>query len=194
MEGLPNLISDSLPDHWDLLSDDDKLAYVRLRRYFSTGPSKHVRNSRIDTFEGMIESIRSFAERGDETDWCRFLVCGVCWMENAIAINTRQLRVLVSKCKSSINGCFQQMGYTTSMSHCESWKVLFRRIPLLKDSFAELRQWTIRYKSNVSISSRIPDIDIPPVVNPIGFEARGSAEAEGQNPTVCPLKFRRKLA
>lgn len=148
----PASANNDVPQYWDLLSEQDKAQYNRLKLDFSAGSVKRVRNNRLETFDGILDIIRSFAERGNENDWRRFLVCGVCWLDNAIAINTRQLRLLVSKCKSSINGSLQKMGYTTNMSHSESWKILFPHIPLLKDHFSELRQWTIRYKTGTQNS------------------------------------------
>ena len=157
----PPPANDTTPQYWDLLSEQDKAQYTQLKLDFSAGSTKRVRNSRLETFDGILDTIRTFAERGDDNDWRRFLVCGVCWLDNAIAINTRQLRLLVSKCKSSINGSLQKMGYTTNMSHSESWKILFPHIPLLKDHFSELRQWTIRYKT--------------------GAQGHNDAENQGQN-------------
>lgn len=133
-----------LPNFWDLLSDHDKRGYKTLKSALESGSCKRNRGHRIEAFDNILEAIHRYAERRDENDWRRFLVCGVCWMDNMLAINTRQLRLLISKCKSSINGSFQKLGYSTNSSHTESWKFLFDKIPLLKDNFNELRQWTIR--------------------------------------------------
>ena len=142
------------PDYWELLSEQDKNEYQALKVTFNTGSIKRNRGHRIETFDGILGAIHQYAEKGQDTDWRRFLVCGVCWIENAIAINTRQLRILISKCKSSINGSLQKLGYYTNTSHSESWKILFSRIPLLKDNYPEIRQWTIR--------QRIPQFSIAP--------------------------------
>jgi hypothetical protein len=190
---------DRVPEYWDYLSEPDKLDYSRLRSEFAEkfGFARQVRNNRLETFDGIISSIRNFAERGDDSDWRRFLVCGVCWLENGIAINTRQLRLLVSKCKSSINGSLQKMGYTTNVSHSESWKILFPHIPLLKDHFSELRQWTIRYKSNapIQLPQTVP-ITFPPV--PIsklyGEVPQPPPSPQPAKTPTCPLKFRAKMA
>jgi hypothetical protein len=190
LESPAGMVPEAFPEYWDLLSDDDKITYIRLRREFATGNAKPVRNNRLETFEGIVDAIRAFAERGEDSDWRRFLVCGVCWMENAIAINTRQLRLLVSKCKSSINGSLQKMGYTTNMSHSESWKILFPHIPLLKDHFTELRQWTIRYKANAVIPGSVLELAQPPPIPP--FVAKAAEGSPTKTPT-CPLKFRGKL-
>jgi hypothetical protein len=145
------------PKYWDLLPDDDKAAYTRLKHEFSAGAMRRAsRSNGGDRFDGMLAAIRAFAARDDENDWRRFLVCGLCWLEGAIAINTRQLRLLVPKCKSSINGSLQKLGYATNVSHSDSWKALFPRIPMLKDQFSELRQWTIRYAGGAPARADAP--------------------------------------
>jgi hypothetical protein len=181
--------SASEPQYWELLSEDDKATYTQLKRGFSMGSTSRPRANKQETFDGMLDAIRQFAERDTEDDWRRFLVCGLCWMPNAIAINTRQLRLLISRCKSSINGSLQKMGYTTNMSHSESWKGLFPHIPLLKDHFRELRQWTIRSKG------------VPAPLEPIqaqNWEESLNVTEEpapvGQKVPAFPLKFRGGLA
>jgi hypothetical protein len=167
------------PQYWDLLPDEDKAAYNRLKHEFSAGALHHGRRSTgAESFDAMLEAIREFAERDDENDWRRFLVCGLCWMDNAIAINTRQLRLLISKCKSSINGSLQKMGYATNASHTNSWKAIFPHIPLLKDHFSELRQWTIRSAAGAAPA-------------PVGADAPDLAP---QKAPAFPLKFRARLA
>lgn len=155
----PNQNKEKDPQYWNLLSESDKAGYNNLRRSFNAGSIRRNRGHRIETFDGILEAIRKYAERKAQDDWKRFLVCGVCWMDQAIAINTRQLRLLISKCKSSINGSLLKLGYSTNTSHSESWKILFSRIPLLKDNFTEIRQWTIRYK-DVNAQQQQTDKDV----------------------------------
>ena len=189
--------SENEPQYWDLLQEQDKATYLQLKHEFTAGNVKRVRNNRLETFDGILDAIRSFAERGDENDWRRFLVCGVCWMDNAIAINTRQLRLLVSKCKSSINGSLQKIGYSTNMSHTESWKILFPHIPLLKDHFSQLRQWTIRYKGVPQGQPESDAVSVKkerayPVEQRIVKEVAAVETREQRRPSY-PLKFRAKL-
>ena len=196
-ENQRQLAQEKEPQYWDLLPEQDKVTYLQLKHDFSAGNIKRVRNSRLETFDGILDTIRNFAERGDENDWRRFLVCGVCWMDNAIAINTRQLRLLVSKCKSSINGSLQKMGYSTNMSHSESWKILFPHIPLLKDHFSELRQWTIRYKGGNQTQSD-PESKKGTHMKVVGAPvAKDEPVVESQRQVSrqpsLPLKFRAKM-
>ena len=189
--GLP--MPGSEPQYWELLQEQDKATYLQLRREFTAGTVKRVRNHKLETFDGVLDAIRTFAERGDENDWRRFLVCGVCWMDNAIAINTRQLRLLVSKCKSSINGSLQKIGYTTNMSHTESWKILFPHIPMLKDHFSQLRQWTIRYKGPPPDPEMNTKRKSEFVIEKKRVKDLASAETREQRRPSYPLKFREKL-
>jgi hypothetical protein len=82
--------------------------------------------------------------RNDGDDWKRGLVCGICWLNSGIAVNTRQLRLLLSKCKSSINSMFQSIGFSSIPTTNDYEAALTAYFPLIKDNFAELRRWTIR--------------------------------------------------
>ncbi|OHT11771.1 hypothetical protein TRFO_18655 [Tritrichomonas foetus] len=136
----------SLPKYFERLSDEDKINYAKLKMAFAAPSCKNRRNKSTETFSEIITSLKAFVIRGDGADADRALVCGICWLDDAVAINTRQLRLLISKCKSSINGSFQLLGYGTVPSGSDSTTALIRYFPFMKDNFAELRQWTIRQK------------------------------------------------
>ena len=138
--------TEELPNFWETLSETDKIEYRKLRNTLNLSCGKRNRGHRTEAFDAILEAIKRYIVRGDENDWRRSLVCGVCWKDNMIAINTRQLRLLISKCKSSINGSLQRLGYLTHPNHSDSWKIIFEQIPMLKNNYNELRQWTIRCK------------------------------------------------
>lgn len=178
------------PNFWDYLNEHDKAEYLMLKSLLDESSTKRNRGHRMEAFDGVLEAIHRYAERHDDNDWRRFLVCGVCWMDNMIAINTRQLRLLISKCKSSINGSFQKMGYTTNQSHTESRKYLFGKIPLLKGNFNELRQWTIRSRVPqtqqieayaVSHSYQIPQDPTQPIQMQISLNPQIAQSIRGDN-------------
>ena len=133
-----------LPQYWGMLSRNDQEEYIKLRNTLNTTCAQRNRGHRVETFDAVLEAIRRFIERGNEDDWKRALVCGFCWMDRVVAINTRQLRFLVSKCKSSINGSLQKLGYITTLSPSDSRKMLVEKIPFLDGNYNELRQWTTR--------------------------------------------------
>jgi hypothetical protein len=136
--------NDYRPKYYDLLSPSDQEQYTELRSTLSSQMCRNRRGKRLEGFSDMLSSIRAFCIRHNDDDWKRCLVCGVCWLPNGIAINNRQLSILIDKCKSSINGSLQKMGYSTLQSRSESSSSLCDTIPLLKNNFNELREWTVR--------------------------------------------------
>lgn len=132
------------PKFFSMLDDHDQQRYETLRAALSSHICRNRRGKRLETFAEMLNTIRQFCVRGDENDWRRCLVCGVCWVPNGIAVNTRQLGILIDKCKSSINGSLQKMGYSTLQSRGDSAAAVSDAIPCLRDDFSELREWTVR--------------------------------------------------
>jgi hypothetical protein len=155
----------SLPKYWDLLSSEDQTRYTYLQRELSAPSRKNRRNRSLATFAELIAAVQQFVVRNDEDDWKRALVCGVCWLDRTIGVNTRQLRILISKCKSSINGSFQSLGFGFVSTGSDCMAAIVGYFPVLKSNFTELRQWTLRYSGPpVRFVSPAPDA-LPPEVD-----------------------------
>ena len=135
---------DPCPMYWEKLSDTDKRQYLFLRQTLASPTCKNRRNRSAQTFSEILQGIKAYVVRGEPADHDRSLVCGVCWLNDKIAINTRQLRLILSKCKSSINGSFQQLGYGTIPTGADSSAELINYFPELENNFPQLRQWTVR--------------------------------------------------
>ena len=138
------------PAYWQLLNDQDKYYYLYIRANISAQKAKNQRNKRVENFTETLEWIRRFCIRNDGDDWKRQLVCGICWLNEGLAINTRQLKLLIFKCKSSINGSLHKMGFTVNMGRSESANALINKIPFLKGNLNEIRQWTVRQANQLS--------------------------------------------
>lgn len=132
----------NVPRFFELLSESDKNEFRKLKESLNGGRNK--RGKRLEAFAEMLESVKKFAIKSDADDWKRCMVCGVCWIDNGIAINTRQLRLLIDKCKSSINGSLHRMGYNPTSTAGDVNSTLVEKMPILKGNFSELRQWTVR--------------------------------------------------
>lgn len=143
--------TDKTPMFMNILSAEDKTAYEELQNVLAAPDHRYNRNKRIVTFQDMLAQIKAFCVRGDSNDWKRYLVCGICWIGADIAINTRQLRVLLGKSKSTINGAFSKMGYET-LPFKNNDSALQEKIPFLKGNFSESRQWTVRRNTQTSMS------------------------------------------
>ena len=133
-----------LPMFWDHLNDIDKARYLKIQETLSSSACKHRRHQSKAINNEIISSIKAFIIRGDDDDWRRSLVCGIGWINNSVVINTRQLRILVAKSKSSINAMFQKIGYSTVPANSEVSVALSSFYPTIKGNFAELRKWTVR--------------------------------------------------
>lgn len=158
------------PGFYDLLSDSDKEGYNQLRSALSSKNCRNRRNKRLETFSEMLNAIHSYAIRNDDSDWKRCLVCGVLWLSNGIAINTRQMRLLIDKCKSSINGSLHRMGYSAVTCRGDTSNQIVELIPMLKNNFPELRQWTVRQMNTWTPQPTINHVDPLPSTKPInGF-------------------------
>lgn len=166
-----------LPRYYNILSDFDKYQYSCLRLNLSTHYMKNQRNKRVENFTEILEIIRNFCVRGDGDDWRRFLVCGYCCFKDGIAINTRQLRLLIFKCKSSINGSLHKMGLSTNVSRTEAANSLMMAIPVLRDNVNELRQWTVR-----KYCSQLMHVDSPLASSPSvdATESDNSVESDSE--------------
>ncbi|KAH0795311.1 potassium/sodium hyperpolarization-activated cyclic nucleotide-gated channel 1 [Histomonas meleagridis] len=141
------------PAFFDQLSKSDQDLYNKLRIELTTSNTKFKRYQRIKSLQDALAMIRKYCMRGDSGDGNRCLVCGVCWMGWDIAINTRQLRLLINKCKSSINGALAKMGYCSAPIKGDASAPLLEAIPFLKSNFAEQRMWSVRRRV---VSSPVP--------------------------------------
>jgi hypothetical protein len=132
------------PSHLYLLTGDDKKGYESLREAIDPLSVRTTRTLLGEKFEEIVGRIHDYAIRCDADDWRRCLVCGVAWLDDSLAISTRQLCKLIGKCKSSINSGLQAIGYETIPVSPEHATSLVRVFPFMRDRVDEMRQWTIR--------------------------------------------------
>ena len=144
-----------LPKYFDKLSYANQEEYKELRKKLDLPSCRNRRNRSLEVFEEILELVKDYVIRGDKDDSIRSLVCGIMWLSNGIAINTHQLALMISKCKSSINGCFKLLGYETIPTAADSASEIIRKYPFLKNNFAELRKWTIRKKTSKSKNRKV---------------------------------------
>lgn len=153
------------PQYFNYLSESDKCGYNSLRCMLAKPDRRNRRNQSCESFSEMLQMIKSYIIRNDGHDWTRAIVCGIVWLTYFIMVNTRQLRILLGKCKSSINGSFQSLGYLPAVPNVNDTSNFINTFSLLKDNFSELRTWTFRslptypYTSSKRVSSHLPFCD-----------------------------------
>ena len=136
----------SLPEHFDILSHDDRQMYLNLQSLISNDGKRSPKNQKTKMLEDNLEQIKKFCIRNDNDDIKRCLVCGIIWVEEGIGINLFQFMKLFKKGKSAINTSLRQLGYQLTQSRCDSSEPLKEHFaPIL--GLTDLRQWTIRTNS-----------------------------------------------
>jgi hypothetical protein len=130
----------ALPTFWRILSDADRDGYLRLRLHIATAESGQ------SGFADAVDMVRQFVVRKDGDDAKRSAACGICWIEDKIALNVRELRLLLGKCKSTVNGRLHKRGFSTVLCRAVTSEIVVRAMPLLADNKAELKRWTVRQR------------------------------------------------
>jgi hypothetical protein len=159
----------------NLLSPEDQTKFLMLCQRLGSPENRYNRHQRLQITRDSFESLRSFSVRGDSEDGIRFLVCGLCWLSSdVLAINTKQMKNILCKSKSSINGTLTLMKYFSDVLNPEEVSRLVVKIPFLQTHPSELRQWTLR-RQNWSdsipkqsfptfFSTSIPSISLIPLI------------------------------
>ncbi|KAK8891662.1 hypothetical protein M9Y10_028882 [Tritrichomonas musculus] len=131
------------PKYWELLNSDDQHIYREMHQAITAPLSK--KTCRVDDFQEILDAINLFENINDDDKWKRCLVCGIFKVNDMIAVNICQLKSLIVKCKSSINGSLKKIGYGNIVKKSNVYELLFESIPYLKTNPSELRKWTMRY-------------------------------------------------
>ena len=147
-------------DLLNILTRSDKEGYIRLRSVLSSERNKYQRFHRIDAFDKNLEQIKNYCLRGDEDDWKRCLVCGICWTGNCICVNVKRLMKTTGKSKSNINGTLSKMGYIVNTNDIELKRELVNSLPFLKGNYLEQRFWTTRINASLTPVPKRESIDI----------------------------------
>jgi hypothetical protein len=130
------------PAYWSVLDNCDQHTYLALRRQFGLLTARTSRSRLAATYRFIIQQLDAFVNQKDGDDWKRSLVCGIVWLEGAIAVSTRQLSLLIGRSKSSINAGLQTLG--TIPASIDGIGPLLRTCPVFLGACADIRQWTIR--------------------------------------------------
>ncbi|KAK8886472.1 hypothetical protein M9Y10_041935 [Tritrichomonas musculus] len=134
--------------YWNAISQDDRNEFIHLRNNFHHGQKISSKDRRIITFSKELSIVLRYLERSDENREERCVLCGVCFVGPIVCVNTRQLKSFLSRCKSSINGSFQQLGFVALRTKAKARNCVLTALPSLQNHQSILRQWTVRYASD----------------------------------------------
>jgi hypothetical protein len=94
--------------------------------------------------------ILSFLDRSQDNMDVRAILAGICFAGPIMLVHTRHLKDLLGRCKSSINGSLQQLGYVPLRRKSKARICITALLPALKSEDELLRQWTARCASPCS--------------------------------------------
>ena len=141
----------SLPQaYWGPLSQEDKLEFQKLRASFHQNQKTSTKDRRLVSFANELQTILKYIEHSTTGRENRTILVGVCFSGPFIGVNTRQLKCFMGRCKSSINGSFQQLGYVALKTKSKSRTCILSIIPSLSKDQNILRQWTVRIASDAA--------------------------------------------
>jgi hypothetical protein len=202
MSALPPPKSTLPPFFWNLLSESDKSEFMRLCSVFYQNKCSTTRDRRSVTFANELLVALEYIERSSDNREARAVICGICFVGPMICINTRQLKGLLSRCKSSINGILQELGYIGVKSRSKTRSCILAAIPSLERNLSLLRQWSVRHASEDAqfcFLSKFPQ-PILPAITPEDFQVESRPTVPRQqfpqlpsldgNSVSIPLMFR----
>lgn len=151
---------------WNRLTNEDKAEFHRLRLRFHQSQRSSGKDRRVVSFHKELLTVLAFVERRPEGKEERSIVCGAGFAGKFICVNTRSLKAFLGRCKSSINGSFQQMGYVALRTKTKARNCVLSIMHSLIDDVMNLRQWTVRCVSkhaSFAIVSSFPDAKTPDI-------------------------------
>lgn len=177
------------PQYWNVLSQDDRCEFMRLKASFRQAPKVTSKDYRVVTFSKELSVVIRYLERSPENMEARCVLVGVCFVGPYVCVNTRQLKTFLGRCKSSINGSFQQLGYVALKTKAKAKACVITALPSLQNHQGILRQWTVRYVSedmNLCFFTSFSPVGMPPIVEGDLYDERKSRTTKHVSLNVFP--------
>ncbi|OHS94300.1 hypothetical protein TRFO_39489 [Tritrichomonas foetus] len=137
-------------NHWALLSREDQAAYMQLHLHFIKQQKEHMKDRRNNTFFNDIQCLLKYIEYSPVRKDDRAICIGLACSGPFVCVNTQQIKIILGRCKSSINNSFQQIGYEAIKTKGKSREAVLAIIPSLSAEQNTLRKWTVRCASEAS--------------------------------------------
>ncbi|KAH0790285.1 hypothetical protein GPJ56_005858 [Histomonas meleagridis] len=132
------------PVFWNRLPKEDQVEFARLRTQLHQYQKSYGKDPRVVTFRKELNAVLNFIERDEAHREERSILTGIAFAGPFICVNTRLLKQFLGRCKSSINGGFQQMGYVAIRTKTKARNCIVAVMHSLTSEPSLLRQWTVR--------------------------------------------------
>ena len=137
---------------WSALTRADQEEFGRVRAELHQSQNSAQKDKRLVQFPLELASVLAFIDRSPHGVEARSIAAGASFAGPFIAVNTRHLKHFIGRCKSSINGCFQLIGYPTVRVKAKARECVLACLPSLANEPAALRQWTVRYAGDTALA------------------------------------------
>jgi hypothetical protein len=139
------------PVFWERLTAEDQAEFIRLTAELHHCQKSSGKDRRVVSFQKELNLVLAFLERDELRREERSILTGIAFAGRFVCVNTRLLKSFLGRCKSSINGGFQQMGYVAIRTKAKARNCIVAVMRSLTNDAALLRQWTVRgLASNVA--------------------------------------------
>lgn len=160
---------------WEKLSHKEKVEFIEIRKRFHQNQKTSTKDRRSISFSDEIQMVLNFTEDSDISRENKSILIGIAFAGSFICVNTRQLKNFLGRCKSSINGSFQQMGYVAVKTKSKARSCILSVMPSLSTENYLLRQWSVRYASDgakISFTPKFIPESLPTITNEDLFEEK----------------------
>jgi hypothetical protein len=170
------------------LSAHDQRFYSALRERFLQKRSAEKGENAL-LFRSEIQTVIEFIDHSQIGREQRSIIAGLALSGSFILVNTRQLKHLIRRCKSSINGSFQHMGCLAVKPKSKARECILGILPTLRTDQGAIRQWTVRFnKSNSGTLFQMNGAVAPTEVQPPATAAdMGQEEPQPPEPEADPF-------
>jgi hypothetical protein len=135
---------------WTQLSEDDRFEFCNLCSAFARDRMAPSLEGSCVAFPSELVRLLQYVDRCATNVESRAICAGILFLGPLICVNTRQLKAVMRRCKSSINSLLQRLGYFALRTHATTRLCLTKGLPTLAQDPGHLRQWTVRQASSAS--------------------------------------------
>lgn len=167
------------PSRWEALSMEDRVELVRLYDDFRIQQKNPNKDKKNQAFQNELITLMEYIEHSDDRREERAILIGVAFIGQLICVNTRQLKGFLGRCKSSINGSFQQLGYVALKTKAKARESVLEVLPSLAREQNMIRQWTVRCAtkdSNLIFPTKMIGRNLPHIVEEDLFDEKSISQ------------------
>ena len=148
-------------NHWIVLSNEDKKTFKDLHLHFIKQQKENMKERKNNSFFTDIQCLIQYIEYTPLQKDDRAICVGLACSGPFICVNTQQVKIILGRCKSSINNNFQQIGYESVKTKAKAHEAALTIIPALVNEQNTLRKWTVRCATDKSMACFVSKYIIP---------------------------------